>query len=232
MKVLDGIKSYFGNIYESVTTISMGMWITFKTAFFERKVTLQYPSHDVIEGKPKDSALSTEKSLNPPFEPLLGASQQDYKGPLSTKLSDRYRGLLGYDEPKCISCLLCAQNCPIDVIGVKGVKIEGRKGKAPTTFSIDYSKCMFCGLCVEVCPTDAVFFTRRFEGATFEYRTLIREFIGAEERRERLQLAEEAKKKALEKKQKKEEEAKKEEEVKKEEEARGEEEDKENGAMG
>jgi NADH-quinone oxidoreductase subunit I len=174
----------------------MGMWITFKTAFFERKVTLQYPSHDIIDGGSKDASLPSKKKLKPPFEPLLGASQQIYKGPLNTELSKRYRGLLGYDELKCISCLLCAQNCPIDVIRVKGVKIEGRKGKAPTTFRIDYSKCMFCGFCVEVCPTDAVFFTRRFEGATFEYRTLIREFISPELYLERLQLAEVAKQKA------------------------------------
>ena len=55
---------------------------------------------------------------------------------------------------------------------------------------------MFCGFCVEVCPTDAVFFTRRFEGATFEYRTLIREFVSPELYLERLQLAEVAKQKA------------------------------------
>ena len=196
MKIIKGITGYFGNIYESVTTISMGMWITLKTAFFERKVTLQYPSHDIIDGGSKDASLPSKKNLKPPFEPLLGASQQIYKGPLNTELSKRYRGLLGYDELKCISCLLCAQNCPIDVIRVKGVKIEGRKGKAPTTFRIDYSKCMFCGFCVEVCPTDAVFFTRKFEGATFEYRTLIREFISPELYLERLQLAEVAKQKA------------------------------------
>ncbi|MFA9433919.1 MAG: 4Fe-4S binding protein [Deltaproteobacteria bacterium] len=200
MKIIKGITGYFGNIYESVTTISVGMWITFKTAFFERKVTLQYPSHDIIDGGSKDASLPSKKNLKPPFEPLLGASQQIYKGPLNAELSKRYRGLLGYDELKCISCLLCAQNCPIDVIRVKGVKIEGRKGKAPTTFRIDYSKCMFCGFCVEVCPTDAVFFTRKFEGATFEYRTLIREFISPELYLERLQLAEVAKRKAIVKK--------------------------------
>ena len=55
---------------------------------------------------------------------------------------------------------------------------------------------MFCGICVEVCPTNAIFFTRQFEGATFHYRTLIREFISPELSLERMQLAEEAKKKA------------------------------------
>ena len=64
--------------------------------------------------------------------------------------------------------------------------------------------CSGCNLCVEVCPTDAVFFTREFEGATFEYRTLVREFISPELSLERLQLAEETKKKVREKKDRKE----------------------------
>ena len=208
MELLHHIKIYFGNMYEAVTTISVGMWITFKTALFERKVTIQYPSHDILRGEPEDTSIPAQGNLNPPFEVLLGASQQQYKGPLNAQLAERYRGLLGYDEPKCISCLLCAQNCPIDVIRVKGVKIEGRKGKAPTTFRIDYSKCMFCGFCVEVCPTNAIFFTRRFEGATFDYRTLIREYISPRLSLERMQLAEEAKNKAEKEKIKKEKEDK------------------------
>lgn len=205
MKLPTGIRDYFRNIYESVTTIAVGMWITLKTAFFERKVTLQYPSHDVMEGRPRETALSSHSSLNPTFEPLLGASQR-YRGPLNPRVADRYRGLLGYDEPKCISCLLCEQTCPIGVITVRGVKIEGRKTKAPVSFIIDYAKCMFCGLCVEVCPTDAIFFTRQFEGATYDYRTLIREFINGELRGERLKLAEETGKKAKEDRKEKEDE--------------------------
>jgi formate hydrogenlyase subunit 6/NADH:ubiquinone oxidoreductase subunit I len=194
VKFPHAISSYFRNIYESVTTIAGGMWITYKTAMFERKVTLQYPSHDPLEGRLKDRELFPADSPKPPFERLLGAGQS-YKGPLSPRLSERYRGLLGYDEPKCISCLLCSQICPIDVITVKGVRIEGRKTKAPVTYIINYAKCMFCGLCVEVCPTDAVFFTRRFEGATFDFRSLCTEFISVELRRERLRLAAEAKQK-------------------------------------
>ena len=37
LKAFENIKGYFGNIYEAVTTIAAGMWITFKTAFFERR---------------------------------------------------------------------------------------------------------------------------------------------------------------------------------------------------
>ena len=56
---------------------------------------------------------------------------------------------------------------------------------------------MFCGLCVEICPTDAVFFTRRFEGATFDFRSLVKDFISDEMRRERIKLAAEAKQQAV-----------------------------------
>jgi formate hydrogenlyase subunit 6/NADH:ubiquinone oxidoreductase subunit I len=61
---------------------------------------------------------------------------------------------------------------------------------------------------VEVCPTSAIFFTRQFEGATFDYRTLIREYISPRLSLERMQLAEEAKNKAEKEKMKKEKEDK------------------------
>ena len=65
------IIDYVRNIYESVTTILTGMWVTFKTAFFERKVTLQYPSYDVIEGRLKEDTLFKGKNPALPFETLL-----------------------------------------------------------------------------------------------------------------------------------------------------------------
>jgi len=190
MRIHENISDYGRNIYEAVTTILTGMWVTFKTAFFERKVTLQYPSHDVMEGKLKEDVLFDGNNPRPPFELLLGSGQR-YKGPLNPRVSERYRGLLGFDDPKCIGCLQCAQICPIDVLTVKAVKIEGRKAKAPVIFRIHYAKCMFCGLCVEACPTDAIFFTRQFEAATFDYRDLIKNFISADERSRRLRLADE-----------------------------------------
>jgi NADH-quinone oxidoreductase subunit I len=190
MGIRGNISEYGRNIYEAVATILTGMWITFKTAFFERKVTLQYPSHDVMEGKLKEDVLFDGYNPQGPFESLLGSGQR-YRGPLNPRVSERYRGLLGFDDPKCIGCLQCAQICPIDVITVKAVKIEGRKAKAPLIFRIHYAKCMFCGLCVEVCPTTAIFFTRQFEAATFDYAGLIKNFVGADERNRRLRLADE-----------------------------------------
>lgn len=182
------MRDYFRNIYESVVTIADGMRITFQTAFFERKVTLQYPSHDVLEGRLRDVGRSGSGAWKRPFEAALGADQK-YRGPLLPRVADRFRGLLGYEESLCIGCRLCAVTCPIDVIEVRAVKIEGRKSKAPVTFRIDYAKCMFCGLCVEACPASALFFTHEFEAATFDCRTLSREFIRDELRIERLQKA-------------------------------------------
>ena len=194
MGISEYISDYIRNIYESVSTILTGMWVTFKTAFFERKVTLQYPSYDVMEGRLKEDILFNGKNPQLPFELFLGAGQR-YRGPLSPKVSERYRGLLGFEDAKCIGCLQCAQICPIDVLTVKSVKIEGRKAKAPVIFMIHYAKCMFCGLCVEICPTNAIFFTRQFEAATFNYRDLIKNFISADERSRRLKSADELQRK-------------------------------------
>jgi NADH-quinone oxidoreductase subunit I len=194
MRLSEYIRDYLRNIYEAVSTILTGMWVTFKTAFFERKVTLQYPSHDVMDGRLKGEVLFDTNRPRLPFEALLGAGQR-YKGPLKPNLSKRYRGLLGFDDPKCIGCLQCAQICPIGVLTVKAVKIEARKAKAPVIFRIHYAKCMFCGLCVEICPTNAIFFTRRFEAATFDYHDLIENFISADERHRRLRSADELQRK-------------------------------------
>ena len=189
---MSGISTYVRHIGESLKTIAGGMWITFKTAFLERKVTLQYPSFDVHSGRSLDGPEEGRPRGLP--GPLLGAGQ-DYRGPLSPTLQERFRGQLGFEDGLCITCLQCSRACPIEVITVEGVKIEGRKAKAPTIFRVDNSKCMYCGLCVEVCPTEAVFFTQTFEGATFDCQDLIKEFITAETRMERLRSARELKEK-------------------------------------
>lgn len=150
------IKSYFKNIYETVTTLFDGLTITF-SHLFRQPITVQYPDRT-----PK---------------------------PVIQTLPERYRGILDLDDPKCIGCLLCMKTCPIDCIYLEVVKLEGRKGRAPTIFNIDVAKCMFCGLCAEVCPTDAIFHTREFEGATENYEDLIHRHIAASEGQRRKELS-------------------------------------------
>lgn len=99
------------------------------------------------------------------------------KIPIQKQLPDRYRGFLQVDHRMCVCCELCAKACPINVIELDGVKVPGRKGKAPYYFYIDMSKCMFCGLCVEACPTNVIYFTTEFEGSAVDQKSLIFSYV-------------------------------------------------------
>lgn len=101
-------------------------------------------------------------------------------------VEEGYRGLLDFADEKCTACELCMKACPIDCIYVAGVKIPGRRGKAPVVYTIDLSKCMFCGLCVDACAPDALFFSKEFEGSTFDIKDLLRSYVPPEVGRQRL----------------------------------------------
>jgi ferredoxin len=45
---------------------------------------------------------------------------------------------------KCVSCGMCAANCPVDAI-------SGGDGK----YVIDKDKCIECGACAAICPMGA-----------------------------------------------------------------------------
>jgi formate hydrogenlyase subunit 6/NADH:ubiquinone oxidoreductase subunit I len=100
--------------------------------------------------------------------------------PVQETLPERYRGFLGVNPETCTSCEACVKACPIDCITLSGMKVPGRRGKAPVYFYIDLGKCMFCGLCVPPCPTDAIFFTREFEGSVVDRKRLIVSYIPEE----------------------------------------------------
>lgn len=184
------IVNYFKNIYEALTTVAKGMWVTLKT-FFAQPVTVQYPE---------------ENPSSPPDEFF-----KEYEGPLKP-LSDRYRGFLTVELDICTACEACARACPINCIVIEHLKgertevesrIDGRKTpklRYPVRFDIDIGKCMYCGLCVEPCPTGAIYFTRRFELASYTPDKLILHFVSEEEAKRIREMAkkleEEAKKKA------------------------------------
>ena len=68
---------------------------------------------------------------------------------------------------RCISCGMCARECPSGCITVKGKKVEGQKKKALAVFTLDFTKCSLCGICVETCPADAIDFSNDYELAGF-----------------------------------------------------------------
>ncbi|MBN2141121.1 MAG: 4Fe-4S binding protein [Desulfovibrionaceae bacterium] len=83
--------------------------------------------------------------------------------------------------PKCISCMMCATNCPSNCIKVlkqkapkvspeqekewaeaeaRGEKVKRPKApKNPAKFSYDYSLCSLCGTCIENCPVSSLRFS-------------------------------------------------------------------------
>ena len=66
-----------------------------------------------------------------------------------------YRGRLVNDVPRCVSCDLCAQNCPPGCITVKWETGPDKK-RILTSYEIDMTICLYCGLCTEVCPTECL----------------------------------------------------------------------------
>ena len=99
-------------------------------------------------------------------------------------LSPRTRGVIALKEENCTVCMLCARECPDWCIYIDShketlpPKREGgrqRKRNVLDRFAIDYALCMYCGICVEVCPYDALFWSREFEYAEYDIRSLTHE---------------------------------------------------------
>ncbi len=90
---------------------------------------------------------------------------------------ERFRGMFGFSEERCIVCHNCAKACPIDIIHIadhfEEVEVEGKKKKRKVLdrFDVDVKRCMFCGLCEEACPTDPVAIwltTKSYEASAYE----------------------------------------------------------------
>ncbi|MFZ5788126.1 MAG: NuoI/complex I 23 kDa subunit family protein [Acidobacteriota bacterium] len=90
---------------------------------------------------------------------------------------DRFRGMFGFSEERCIVCQACAKTCPIDIIHIASrfveLEVDGKRKKKQVLewYDIDVKRCMFCGLCEEACPTEpkAVWLTTKtYEMAAYE----------------------------------------------------------------
>ncbi|MCA9425354.1 MAG: NADH-quinone oxidoreductase subunit I [Candidatus Omnitrophica bacterium] len=91
------------------------------------------------------------------------------------QMPPRFRGMLFNDVNKCIACLLCAKDCPVDCIVVTGVG-KG-KDRRPDVFTIDFNKCMWCNLCVEVCPVESLYMTHEYEVTFRDRREMFVDFM-------------------------------------------------------
>ncbi len=83
------------------------------------------------------------------------------------ELYPRFRGCLQFQFEKCISCGICVNRCPNNVLSFETEKNENSKKKKLLSYTIDFQYCMYCNLCVEGCPTSCLYFNQDFELSRF-----------------------------------------------------------------
>ena len=74
---------------------------------------------------------------------------------------ERLRGKMKFYQDHCISCGLCARDCPSGACTM--YELEGKKRPM---FDLDY--CTFCEQCASSCPKDAIEMTAEFELAHYK----------------------------------------------------------------
>jgi formate hydrogenlyase subunit 6/NADH:ubiquinone oxidoreductase subunit I len=84
------------------------------------------------------------------------------------KIPEGFRGKQIFDINLCISCGLCASDCP-----AKAIEMVDVEGKKRPLFHLD--RCVFCYQCAEGCPRNAIKETGVFElASTDKYDLVIR----------------------------------------------------------
>jgi len=82
------------------------------------------------------------------------------------KVPDGLRGKQIFDIDLCISCGLCASDCP-----AKAIEMVDVEGKKRPLFHLD--RCVFCYQCAEGCPRNAIKDTGFFELASTDKCDLV-----------------------------------------------------------
>ncbi|MSP64890.1 MAG: NADH-quinone oxidoreductase subunit I [Ignavibacteria bacterium] len=146
---MNAITEYFGNITQSLKTISIGMGVTFKH-LFTPAVTIQYPT--VKMKLPERS----RNRLYVNMDDCIGCDQCSKACPVN-----------------CIEIEII-KSTPEDDLGITS---SGQKKKLHVpVFNIDIAKCCYCGLCVYPCPTECIYMTNVYEFSEFDRNNLIYNF--------------------------------------------------------
>lgn len=137
------MRDYFKHIYQAVSTISIGMSITFKQ-MFNKSVTIQYPEQRLQLPERERNRLFVN------MEDCIGCDQCAKACPVNC---------IDIDTVKVV---------PGDIVGKTGVTSQGKKKALHVTnFTIDFAKCCYCQLCVFPCPTVCIYMTDVFEFSTY-----------------------------------------------------------------
>lgn len=143
------MREYFRNIYQTITTILIGMGITWKNMFRD-PVTIQYPEVKV----PLNERVRNRLYVN--MDDCIGCDQCSRACPVS-----------------CID-IETVKSLPAEDLGKTS---QGKKKLLwVTKFEIDFAKCCYCELCVYPCPTDCIYMTPVYEYSEYERENLVYNF--------------------------------------------------------
>jgi len=166
---MNPVRTYFRNIWLALSSIAIGMRITFKHLFV-RSVTVQYP--DVKLKLPPRA----RNRLYVNMDDCIGCDQCAMACPVD-----------------CITIETIKSTPDQDL----GVTSTGHKKRLHVPqFDIDIAKCCYCGLCVYPCPTECIVMTDVYEFSEFDRKNLIYNYsvmtpADIEEARAKLKKAEE-----------------------------------------
>jgi NADH-quinone oxidoreductase subunit I len=143
------MKEYLNNIWSAISTIFIGMSVTWKHMFVP-SVTIQYP--DVKLDLPERE----RNRLYVNMDDCIGCDQCARACPVN-----------------CIE-IETVKSLPEEDLG----KTSNGKKKAlwVTKFDIDIAKCCYCQLCVFPCPTECIYMTDVYEFSEYERENLLYDF--------------------------------------------------------
>ena len=143
------MSQYFKNIWSAISTVSIGMKVTFKHLFVPA-VTIQYP--DVKLELPERE----RNRLYMNMDDCIGCDQCARACPVN-----------------CIE-IETVKSLPDEDLG----KTSNGKRKAlwVTKFNIDIAKCCYCQLCVFPCPTECIYMTDVYEFSEFQRENLVYDY--------------------------------------------------------
>ncbi|MDC1174518.1 4Fe-4S binding protein [Bacteriovoracaceae bacterium] len=141
--------------YEEDLTVGKwfrNIWVAVSTAFKGMSITMKY----VLTVKPVTIEYPEVKE----------------------ELPKNSRSRLFNDVDNCISCMQCADACPVDCIYITAVKRDKEAPKLKTDggtpirldlkqYTIDTALCCYCGLCTVACPTECLTHTTDYEFAQY-----------------------------------------------------------------
>lgn len=113
----------------------------------------------------KKRGLST-KIAKEAFSNLFKKRATDKYPEAPASVAEGFRGKQILDLKNCISCTLCARECPANAIEM--VMVEGKKRPL-----IHLDKCVFCYVCADVCPRKVFQTSKVFDLAATDKNTLV-----------------------------------------------------------